>query len=143
MIARDAIGAPRDVLGALVAIGGGALIVVGALLPWMSLFAGLHRYSGIDGLYGRLALAGGALALATGLMALLHPRPRRSLRSSVGVLGVALTVFASWILIGLRSTTHALGRHPLLLARPGPGPVVVFAGALVLALLLVRFRRET
>lgn len=124
---------------ALVALVGGAVVAAGALLPWMSLFAGLYRYSGIHGLYGRLAFAGGLLAVAGGVMMLV--RAERFIRPLVGGVGVALTAFASWILFGLRATTHQLEEHPMVVARPEAGLFVVLAGALmVAALALPRFR---
>lgn len=115
-------------------MGGGLLIVIGAVLPWMSLFAGLQRYSGMAGLYGRLAFAGGVLVILGGIVITLQPD--RRLRTGVGALGALLALFACWIVLGLRSTTKALGRHPFLIARPGCGPYVVAAGALIVAALL-------
>lgn len=126
--------------GAGTAVGGGVLVVVGALLPWLSLFAGLQRYSGTTGLYGRLAFAGGAASIAGGCLILFRPDHR--LRVAVGGLGGLLTLFACWVLLGLRATTHELGRHALLLARPGPGLFVVLTGSLVVAALLLPKRRR-
>jgi len=125
---------------AFVALVGGSVVALGALLPWMSLFAGLYRYSGIHGLYGRLTFGGGLLAAAGGVM--MFVRAERFIRPLVGGVGVALTAFASWILFGLRATTHHLEAHPMLVARPEAGLFVVVAGALMLAALaLPRFRR--
>lgn len=123
----------RDWPAVAVATAGGCALVAGALLPWMSLFAGLQRYPGIAGLNGRLLLAGGASAIAGGLVVFARPRLRRLL----GALGIVLTAFDVWILIGLRSTLRELGHHPLLLARPGSGLFVALAGALALSLLIV------
>ena len=130
----------RDWRRALVAIVGGVLIVVGARLPWMSLFAGLQRYPGLDGPYGRLTFVAGGVSVVGGIMLLLRPNDR--FRIGVGGLGVALAVFTCWLLLGLRSTTRELGQHPLLLARPGPGLFVVLAGALIVAALLLPTRRR-
>lgn len=123
-----------------VAAGGGLIVAAGTMLPWMSLFAGLHPYPGIAGLYGRVMFAGGVLAVAGGLAMLVRPDPR--LRFGIGGLGVALTFFAAWVLWGLRSTTHGLEGHPFLLARPGPGLFVVLAGALLVAALLPHSTRR-
>jgi hypothetical protein len=124
----------------LVAAGGGLMVAAGTMLPWISLFAELHPYPGIAGLYGRVMFAGGALAIAGGVAILVRPDPR--LRLAIGGLGVGLTLFAGWVLWGLRSTTHGLERHPFLLARPGPGLFVVLAGALLVAALLPHSTRR-
>lgn len=117
------------------AVSGGLLLAAGALLPWMSLFAGLHQYAGVDGLYGRLVLAGGVLVGLGG--ALMYTRPHRFTRTLVGGLGLLLVAFGVWILIGLGATTRQLGDHPTLVARPGPGLFVALAGALVAAAVLI------
>ena len=130
----------RDRCAAAIAVAGGVIIAVGAVLPWMSLFAGLQSYRGIAGLYGRLAFAGGVLAVIGGVVMLTRPHPR--LRLAIGGLGVALTLFAGWILLGLRATTQHLDRHPFLLPRPEPGLFVVIAGALVMVPLLLPSRRR-
>ena len=132
--------AERDWLGGVIAMIGGGALVVGALLPWMSLFAGLHRYRGVSGLYGRLLLIGGVFAFCAGIAMLVRPRHR--LRPAVGVLGVALTAFAWWVLVGLRDTTRALEHHPMMLARPGPGLFVAFAGAVLVTSLIVPLRYD-
>lgn len=130
----------RDWRAALPAVAGGVIVAVGAVLPWMSLFAGLQTYRGIAGLYGRLAFAGGALSVIGGVVML--TRPDRRLRLAIGGLGVALTLFALWVLLGLRATTQHLDQHPFLLPRPEPGLFVVIAGALVVAALLLPSRRR-
>jgi hypothetical protein len=130
----------RDWRVAIPAVAGGVIVAVGAVLPWLSLFAGLHSYRGIAGLYGRLAFAGGALSVIGGVVMLTRPDPR--LRHAIGGLGVALTLLAAWVLLGLRATTQHLDRHPFLLPRPEPGPFVVIAGALVVAALLLPSRRR-
>jgi hypothetical protein len=130
----------RDWVGAAAATSGGAALVTGALLPWMSLFAGLQRYPGVDGLYGRILMTGGILAFAGGLALL--TRPARRLRITIGLLGAALAGLATWVVLGLRSTTGALGHHPLLLARPGAGPFVALAGGLAVTALIIPPRRH-
>ncbi len=119
----------------MTAVAGGALVCVGAWLPWLSLFAGLHSYSGMFGLYGRLLFAGGVLAVAGGAAMLV--RSDRWLRPGVGALGLLLSIFTSWLLLGLRSTTRALRGHPVLIARPGPGLFVALVGALTVAGILM------
>lgn len=133
--------AERDWLGGAIATCGGSALVAGALLPWLSLFAGLHRYAGVAGLNGRVLLVGGALAVAGGLA--MFARPRRRLRPLLGALGVALAAFAAWVIVGLRETVHALAHHPLLLARPGSGLYVALAGALLMTVLFVPLPRQS
>jgi len=128
----------HDWWDSLVAVGGGALVATGSALPWMSLFAGLQRYSGLSGLYGRIAFAGGVLSVLAGLV--IFVRPARRLRIGVGGLGAGLTLFACWILVGLRDTTRSLGHHPFMLARPEPGAFVVLAGAIIVTALLLPVR---
>lgn len=125
---------------AIPAVTGGVLVAVGAVLPWMSLFAGLHPYSGIAGLYGRIAFAAGALSALGGVAILMRPDPR--LRLAIGAVGAALTLFAAWVLLGLRATTRHLDQHAFLLPRAGPGLFVVLAGALVVTALLLPSRRR-
>jgi hypothetical protein len=117
------------------------MVAVGALLPWMSLFAGLQSYRGIAGLYGRIAFVGGVLAAIGGVGILARPNPR--LRLAVGGLGAALTLFSIWVLLGLRATTQHLDQHPFLLPRPEPGLFVVLAGAVILAALLWPSRQRS
>jgi len=119
----------------ITAIMGGALVGTGAILPWLSLFAGLQSYSGMIGLYGRLLFGGGVLAVAGGVAIIV--RSDFWLRSSVGALGLVLALFTGWLLLGLRSTTRELGGHPMLIARPGPGLFVALIGALVVVGTLV------
>ena len=126
---RAAAPAYGDVASGLI---GGVLVCTGAALPWLSLFAGLHSYSGLVGLYGRVLFASGAVAAAGGVAMLV--RHERWLRRVVGAAGVAQTLFIVWLLIGLRETTGALGgMHAMLVARPGPGLFVALAGAILVA----------
>jgi hypothetical protein len=123
----------------ITAVAGGTLVVAGAILPWLSFFAGLQSYSGMVGLYGRLLFAGGALAVVAGVVIVIGSI--RWLRPGVGALGLLLALFTSWLLLGLRSTTRELSGHPLLVARAGPGLFVALVGALAIAGLLVPGRR--
>jgi len=51
-------------LNAWGSIAGGSLVVAGAVLPWLTLDAGLQRYGGTTGIYGWIVAAAGALAVA-------------------------------------------------------------------------------
>jgi hypothetical protein len=132
--------AGRDWRSVAVAGAGGTLIVAGTVLPWMSLFAGLQRYPGISGSYGRLIFAGGLVLLAGG--AVIFARPDTWIRLGLGTLGVGIALFASWILVGLRATMREVGRNPFVLPRAGPGLFVCIAGGLVVAVLLLPTKRS-
>ncbi len=121
---------------ALLAVAGGALIVAGTLLPWFTLFAGLHRFPGTTGLYGRLLLAGGLVVLAGGIR--LFFVGGRTLSWSVGGIGLVLLAFAGWLTRGLFEVFQQMTANPMLVARLGPGLFVSTAGAaLATATLLV------
>ena len=119
---------------------GGALVATGALLPWLTLFAGLQHYSGLIGLYGWLVLAGGVASVATGLAMFV----RRELWLERGglTIGLALTVFTLWLVGRLFETMHGIGADAMLVARPGPGLFVAMAGALVVAGATARAQRR-
>ena len=130
----------RDWLGGAIATCGGSALVTGALLPWLSLFAGLQRYPGVAGLNGKVLLVGGLSAIVGGLAML--ARPRRRFRPLLGALGIGLAAFAIWVIVGLRATLRGLAHHPLLLARPGSGLYVALAGALLMTVLFVPLPRH-
>jgi len=124
------IGPPGRLGIASVAIGGGAIVILGARLSWFSLFAGLQLYRGVDVLYGRLLAAGGGLSVLAGVWFSL--RGSRTLRWGIGLLGFALLAFASWSAVQLRVLYRGLAADPFLIARVGPGLVVVVTGALII-----------
>lgn len=133
-------GARPDLVGGAVGTTGGALIIAGTLLPWFSLYAGLHPLRGTAGLNGRLLLAGGAVAVLLGLA--LFVRGDRRLRRVLGGLGVGLAIFAAWILLGLPATYRTMQDNPMLVARIGPGVFVAMLGALVVAAAALTRRAE-
>jgi hypothetical protein len=49
-------------------------------------------------------------------------------------LGVVITCFAVWLLIGVRDLARARGESAMLALRPGPGVFVVGLGGVLLAL---------
>jgi hypothetical protein len=124
-------------------LAGGALVMIGAWLPWLTLFAGLQRYGGLIGAHGRVLFAGGALAVAAGL-ATRGSRPRWIARATM-VLGLALLGFELWLLTGLAETLRH-GVDAMLVPRAGPGLFVACLGiALVIlgpGLELVRDRHK-
>ena len=104
----------------------GALAIAGALLPWLTLYAGLFQYNGLVGLYGRLIVAAGAVAFLGGV---LTARVRSRWRRLGGAaLGLVLLAFSVWLYVGLQEIV----RRPesvMLVPRPGPGLFVVFAAS--------------
>jgi hypothetical protein len=105
---------------------GAALVMLGAWLPWLTLYAGLQRYGGFTGLYGWALLTGGALALAlsVGAMRTQH----RWLEWGTTVLGLAMVAFTCWLLVGLAGMLRH-GVSAMLVARAGPGLFVALLGA--------------
>lgn len=112
-------------------VAGGLLAIVGAVLPWLTLNAGLQRYSGTIGPYGWLIVAAGATAIGIGVLNVL----RRPLWLSLAnvLLGVALLCFTAWLMLGLQQLLH---RPDMVMSVPraGPGLYVVLAGAIAIAL---------
>ncbi|HEV2084085.1 MAG TPA: hypothetical protein VGR09_03310 [Gemmatimonadales bacterium] len=115
----------------VVSLVGGVLVMAGALLPWLTLFAGLQRYSGMVGWYGRGIFASGTLAVAGALWR--RGRPPWWLRRMIAGLGAVLVVFSGWLLLGLHQIIQH-GASPMLVPRAGPGLFVVLAGAGLLSI---------
>jgi hypothetical protein len=112
------------------ALVGGALVMLGAVLPWLTLYAGLQRYGGLIGLHGRLLFAGGAVATAAGVAALRVRR--RWLRWGTALLGLALLAFTGWLLVRLDEMLHR-DLSAMLVPRAGPGLFVGLLGAALVA----------
>jgi hypothetical protein len=111
---------------AAVALLGGALVMLGAWLPWLTLFAGLQPYGGMIGIHGQLLFAGGALAVIASLGTLRWHR--RWIRWGTALLGLGLVGFTWWLLAGLAGVL----RHDvsaMLVPRAGPGLFVSSSGA--------------
>lgn len=116
---------------ALGTLAGVALVVVGTMLPWLTLFAGLQRLNGLAGRNGQLVLAAAAAAAVLAVLALV--RPRRVLQLVIATLGAMLVGFSAWLLYGLLAMVHREASNPMLIARSGPGLFVVLAGAMLIA----------
>jgi len=114
---------------AWLAMVGGAVVIVGALLTWFSLFAGLQPYRGVDVLNGRLLFTGGLFSLVAGGSFLL--RGNSWLRWGIGFLGFGLLAFGGWSLFQLLVLYRQLSADPMMLAKLGPGHFVVLGGALL------------
>jgi len=119
----------RERLVASAAVASGMLIVLGAFLPWLSLFAGLHPMRGVIGLNGRLLAVGGALCLVAGVRYWQRPAPR--LRHAVAVLAWGLAGFTLWLMIQLFVTYRDLRANGMLVPRLGPGLFLALVGSLV------------
>ena len=119
----------RERLVATAAVVGGAFIAIGAFLPWLSLFAGLHPLRGIIGLNGRVLAAGGAACVVAGARCWRRPAP--GLERAVAALGWALAAFATWLTVQLLITYRELHVNPMLVPRLGPGLFVALVGSLV------------
>ena len=106
------------------------LVILGAWLSWISLFAGLQPHRGMDVLNGRLLAAGGGLSVVAGVWFSLRGGLR--LRWGIGLLGFLLLAFATWSAFQVRVIYRQLSADPFVVARLGPGPIVVGAGALLI-----------
>jgi len=113
----------------LAAATGGMLVMLGAALPWLTLFAGLQQYRGLIGLNGKLLFAGGTIAVVAG--AAVAQRDRPVLARSTAVLGGLMAGFAIWLLVGVQ-TMVASGLGAMLVPRVGPGLFVALSGSLLI-----------
>lgn len=121
---------PRSVhrAAAAGAAAAGLLVALGAALPWITLYGGLHPLRGIVGPYGQALFAAG-IGSALGAALLMLRSPRAAGRLLLALAGVILA-FASWLGFSrLPATVAALQENPLLVAGTGPGIYLVIAGA--------------
>lgn len=113
-------------------LAGSSAIVVGALLPWMTFFAGLQRISGVSGAYGKALLAVGIVSAVVALLARVRTSQRVWLRASI-VLGASASVAAVVLLVrAMQLTSSEMMR--MMVPRVGPGLWVVAIGGGVAAL---------
>jgi hypothetical protein len=134
-------------VAALTTVAAGAVVLAGAFLPWIGVFAGLMQIPGVRGGNGRILAVAGALIIAAGLWDLAGGSPRA--RWAGGLAGFAAAGFAGYLLIQLNASMRSLGGDSMVVARPGPGLPVALTGALAAfaTLLLppssqVTFRRD-
>ena len=114
------------------ALAGGIAVAVGALLPWLTLYGGLHPMRGIIGLYGWLLLSAGVVSV---LLVSAAWRRRRIASRLLLLLAFATLGFSSWIAFAeIPATLVAISNNPFLVAGRGPGPYVIVAGSLLLVL---------
>ncbi len=105
-------------------------IIVGTLMPWMTLLAGLQSFRGIIGLYGRLIAAGGAVAVVLGFVLSVKQNP--ILGWAAAALGTAIFFFSGMLLHNLTSVVGHLRGDPMMLASPGKGLYVCMIGGALL-----------
>jgi hypothetical protein len=113
-------------LGAAV---GGAVLITGACLPWVTTFAGLVAIPGIRGGNGRVLAAAGAVIAVAGLCHALRGRPWS--RWLAGLAGFAATGFCGFLLLQLAASLRSLSTDSMIAARSGPGLWVCAGGALL------------
>jgi hypothetical protein len=116
---------------AVALIAGGVLLMIGAALPWLTLFAGLHQYGGMIGAYGQAVFAAGAAAVVCGIVALRVRPPWLPFASAA--FGAAMSAFAAWLFVGLQQIVHR-PEAIMFVPRAGPGLFVVFGGAITITL---------
>lgn len=123
----------RTLVAALAALGGAA-VVAGAALPWLTVFQGLKSYSGTLGPNGQLLAAGGGGAIALALW--YGIRGRSGVRYALGALGFVLALFSAYLVAQLLVTYRSL--KGMFLPALGPGVFVAAGGALlIMATLLI------
>jgi hypothetical protein len=115
----------------MAALLGGALVMLGASLPWLTLFAGLQQYGGLIGFHGRMLFAGGGLATAASIGML--RTPHGWIRWGMALLGVVLMAFTWWLLAGLAEVLRQ-SVSAMLVPRAGPGLLVALLGATLVML---------
>jgi hypothetical protein len=121
---------------AVLGIVGGGMLIAGALLPWLSLYAGVDTINGLDGLNGRVLIGAGLLSAALGV--LYAARPSKHLQYGLAAFGFAVSAFAAWVLSQLLGSYQQLQSDPFVVASLGIGTFVALGGALlVLGTLLV------
>lgn len=120
------------------ALTGAALIAAGVALPWFSLFAGLRPVSALGTTNGVLLLGASAAVALIGLLTIARD-PRWARRALAGV-GIGLTAFSAYLVVGMVSVYRDVSSDPLLVAQLGPGLVLVVIGSL--AIVVTAFVRE-
>jgi hypothetical protein len=108
---------------------GGAAVIVGCLLPWAEIFAGLIGVSGIRGDNGKALAAAGALVVAAGLWHL--ARGSAPARWIIGVGGAGILGYSGYLLFRLAGTMRSLGGDSMVAVSGGPGLWIVAAGGLI------------
>ncbi len=111
------------------AVAGGAVLITGAFLPWVTTFAGLIAFPGVRGGNGRILAGLGAIIVAAGLYHALRGGPWS--RWLAGLAGFAATGFCGFLLLQLAASLRSLSTDSMVAARSGPGLWVCAAGSVV------------
>jgi hypothetical protein len=111
------------------ATAGGAALISGAFLPWVTTFAGLIAIPGSRGSNGRILAAAGVVIAAAGLWHAL--RGGRWSRWLAGLAGFAATGFCGFLLLQLAASLRSLSTDSMVAARSGPGLWVCAAGSVL------------
>ena len=120
----------------LACVAGGAAVAAGARMPWMSFFVGLRPLRGTHGLYGKLLVGVGLMAIVAGVVLLVWED--RRLQAAVGAAGAVSAGLAVYLLVQLdRAVAHMMVHDPMMIPRRENGLFVVLAGAVVVTVALV------
>lgn len=97
----------------------GAGVVSGALLPWLTTFAGLQQYAAVDGLYGKVLIAFGAVLVIAAAVLLW----RETVIGRWAMLAAALlaTLLSGWMLVQAETLYATLAADVFTVAGRGPG----------------------
>ncbi len=105
----------------------GAVMITGALLPWVTTFAGLIGIPGVRGSNGRILAAAGAVIALAGIAHLL--RGGRWSRWVIGLGGFLATGFSGFLLLQLAASLRSLSTDSMVAGQAGPGLWVTAAGS--------------
>jgi hypothetical protein len=105
----------------------GAIMIMGAFLPWVTTFAGLIGIPGVRGSNGRILAAAGAVIALAGLAHAL--RGGRWSRWVIGLVGFLATGFSGFLLLQLAASMRSLSTDSMVAAQSGPGLWVTAAGS--------------
>ena len=110
---------------AVVAMIGGGALITGAMLPWMTFYAGLSSVTGTRGAYGKAILVAGLVVCLVGVIRLRRESPfaQRAL-TTLGIITSLAGGLLLWRAIRLTQSQEAL----MLIPQLGPGLAVVIAG---------------
>jgi hypothetical protein len=137
-----AVSATTSRLSAMMQVAGGVLVVIGAWLPWLTMFAGLQTIRGTVGWNGRALLIGGVLVALGGGAALLGVASR-NVRRVVSLVAALIGGGGMVLLVRLISTWRELTvTDALMVPRLGPGVFLIVIGALLATAALVPMERR-